>query len=269
MANENQPPATPPAAPPATPPAAAPDPAPQPPLPGVQPPAAAAPAAPPKKKGRKISELVARETEVMRRKLLKSFGVETEDELRARLAGPAAPGTPPAAAPAQPDPAVTRELETERKKATKLQEQLDETTAKMARIRTRARDQRMRSEVSAIAVRAGVADDHLEFAIERYKKAVVGLGDKIKAMSDQQGREWSAKFFQELRKTMPYLFTEPQAAPAPTVVPPSTAPPESRAPGEETPRPGTPPAPAVNVDEMTPEQFAAHRARVHGYRASH
>lgn len=251
MADEAAPvPGTPPAAPaaPATPPAT---PAP-PPVAAASgaPPAPATPPRPPKAKVPAnpppldqhpgFRKRLDQET---RRALRKKFEVETDEEVEAIVAaGKAArEGQPPAPAAA----AGGADVEKLRKQNRKLARVAEERKRKLVNARRRSRDEIVDLELRNEALRAGVGDDHSEFAIDLYKKAA-----RAAAAVDVNTIPDAGPFFTGLRAKHPYIFAG--AAPQPPVVlSPTTSPPESLQPGQLLPTqtpPGTAP-PQVNVDE--------------------
>lgn len=204
----------------------------------------------------------------VRRELRTRLGVETDEEveeiLAARAAGAPAAGSPP------PAPAATAAADREKERLRKENKKL----AKLAKIRKRkllaskrtSRDEVVDLQLHNSALRAGVSDDHIEFAIHQYKQAAAAAAAVDIATIPDEG-----PFFAGLRAKHSYIFTG--GAPLPTVpLSPTTAPPESLQPGGVLPTQaptGTRP-PALNVDDrdektgeykMGDRDFRSHLAR--------
>lgn len=185
---------------------------------------------------------------------------EAAELLAAR--GEAAPGAAPGAAPAAP--AVTAgESDRDRRKRIKLEEdnaklreRLTRQKDRTKRVRRNERDNTEAMEMRLNAVATGISDEHADFALELFRKAVA-------AMPEDKYPEPRA-FFAGLKAKRAYLFTG--GVPAERVpVPGSSAAPESRQPGGGQDEGGGGRAPApVDVDKMTAQEFKDYRERTYG-----
>lgn len=176
-------------------------------------------------------------------------------------AAPAA-GPAPSAAPAAPA-APAGESDRDRRKRIKLEEdnaklreRLTRQKDRTKRVRRNERDNTEAMEMRLNAVATGISDEHADFALELFRKAVA-------AMPEDKYPEPRA-FFAGLKAKRAYLFTG--GVPAERVpVPGSSAAPESRQPGGGQDEGGGGRAPApVDVDKMTAQEFKDYRERTYG-----
>lgn len=228
----------------------------QPPLPGVQPPAPAAP--PSKGKGKMVrmpeKVFVKRLKQEGRATAVAELGMtleEAKEKLR-RYEDVTARGAPA-------DPALRQELADLRSKVTTLETQIAEKDGRIREIKEKSQKLRMTAMIQGEAVASGVADEHMDFALDLYRKRCASLPEGERPPQPKA-------YFAELRKTRAYLFTNAPPGSAPTEVPavaPSSAP-------AGTP-PAAPAAPAAapggkKVEEMTPEEFSRHTYETYGTR---
>lgn len=229
------------------------------------PPASAAPPKPaakqPQKRGPEVripqaafKKRIEREAaaEIKRR-----LGVSIEEaEAMIRKGGGAAPGATSQGVADE----VVRKLQAENLKlkndAEKRRQEAAIAEKKRQREIARLRDRQIETELRYMAKSAGIVD--ADYACTLFARA---------AAKDTNIEP--EKFFAGLRQSHAYLFTAAPAAPAPEpTVPAATAPPESKQPGETTPPKPTPgesaTAPTVDVDKMSPSEFARH-TRSYGY----
>lgn len=263
--------APPPAADPPAPPPAPPAPAQQP-LPGVPPaasaPPPAAPQPPPGERKRekdilripqkKFAERVDR---ALNEKAKEVLGC-TVEEAKALLEA--------AKKQIPEDPNLKANLEKLQRKVARLAEKNKAAKERVGLIRARERDRRMKTELQAAMSRAGIVDEHMDFALDLFKKHVRSEGDRI-PKDAKELQSYTNSYFAGLRATRAYLFGEaaPAQPPARPVPPnrPSTAPPaDPNARREEPPSPrGAPPPPRQKtVDEMDPQEFARYRRAQYG-----
>jgi hypothetical protein len=238
------------------------------PAPAVAPVAAAAPATPPKGRGGpakieipsdEFAKRVQREAKsLLRRKI----GTDDIDEItalveRGRKATPAAAAA--AAVPGTPAPVVDPETERLRAKTRELEAQVEEERSRRRKVKNRARANEMDLRLRHSALVAGVKSDDVDYALERYKRAV-GVAPEGKApMPDA--------FWAELRKTQAFLFAGAAPAPAPVPLSPTSAPPEGAAAGE-APKPNgaAAPRPVDDVEKLDSKGFEDRTMNRYGYR---
>lgn len=146
------------------------------------------------------------------------------------------------------------EAEKLRKENARLAREKEDQKKKHAKELRRANDRVIEAELSALARAAGITQPrYINFAINDFAAAV-----------RQDPTLKPEAFFAKLRETDPAFFS---AAPPPPTVAATTAPPESPAQGETRPAPtpaGTPPV-APNVDDMSDQEFNAHRKKQYGF----
>lgn len=191
------------------------------------------------------------------RVIKKKLGISL-DEAIAKLAAsseppPApAPGGTPASAPPVRDKRVEKILSDNER----LTSRIEKLKKKVRKVRTAARDQVLDLEIKHDALRAGIKEADVDFAVNLFRQACLAGGENPPD---------TMPFFTGLRTSRSYLFID-GSAPPPVPLKPTTAPPESLAPGEEKPNQtptGTQP-PVPDVDKMTDQEFAAHKRR-HGW----
>lgn len=178
--------------------------------------------------------------------------VERGKKTPAAVAAPAA-GAP--AAVAGPDP----ELEKLRAQIREKDAALEEEKSRRRRVKARAREEAMDMRLRHSALSAGIVGDNVDYALDRYKKAVRTAPEGKAPMPDA--------YWTEMRKTQPFLFGAAAAAPAPVAVRGTTAPPEGAANGE-APRPAASGAPRVDrkIEEMNDKEFEDRTANRYGFR---
>lgn len=171
--------------------------------------------------------------------------------------GSANPPAPPSGAPA---PGSDREKEVLRKRVAKLLARVDAQKHKVVATKARARDHVVELELRMDALRAGILDEHADFALSQYRKAVQGA-------KDAESIQDPLPFFQSLRGGAPYLFAAAGAAPPVVTLRPTSAPPASNQPGGETPAPAAPgqKPPQVDAFKMSDEDWKRHKGS-YGFR---
>lgn len=260
---------------PAAPAPAAPAPAATPPAPVASAPAAPAPKKPPQQPPRggkfdedrldknphamkRIRKLAAKQaSELIQEKLGVSLDEAAELVKKAGAsldAGGGAPaGTPPA-------PGSDREKEMLRRRVAKLTARAEKQKRKVVATKTRARDTIVELELKMDALRAGILDQHSDFALEQYRKAV-------RNAKDAESIQDPLPFFQGMRAGSPFLFAAAGAEPPVVMLRPTSSPPVNGNPGAETPAPVTPgeKPPQVDAFKMDDEQWKRHRGS-YGFR---
>ena len=179
------------------------------------------------------------------------LGVTLEEAERLVKAGPAATPQPGQSADAA---ALMKANETLRREAEKVKRSNQDLERKYKKDTGRLKDKLVEQELRTEAVKAGVIE--VDYALFQFAKAAA-TGQVIDP----------AKYFADLKKTSPFLFSTPTTpTETPVEVPVTTAPPESLQPGGVLPTPVTPGSPTeTDVDKLTPTEFNARLRSKYGY----
>jgi len=213
-------------------------------------------------------ERIDRDAQAKIKKALGCTLEEAQELLKVQRAGGGAapaPGTPAApapgataapAAPARPN----AELEKLRREKADLERRTEALRAKVKKVKTRARDRLLETELRYSAVAAGIKADDADYAMGLYRA-------KVRATPQGEDVPDPDSFWPTLKAAKGYLFVD--GAPAREVpIRPTTAPPASKKPGEEVPpaRGAGAPAAEKGVMEMEPEEFGARTSNRYGFR---
>lgn len=159
-----------------------------------------------------------------------------------------------------PAPGSDREKELLRKRAAKLAARVELQKKKVVATKARARDHVVELELKMDALRAGIIDEHSDFALEQYRKTV-------RSAKDEASIPDAITFFRGMRGGAPYLFAATGAEPPIVTLRPTSAPPVNGQPGGETPTAVTPgqKPPQVDAFKMNDEEWKRHRGS-YGFR---
>ena len=158
-----------------------------------------------------------------------------------------------------------------RSKVSQTQGELSRTKRELATKGQELTDVEIERDIERTALAAGVRDT--DYGISLFKRHAAGLGDDVEPDCPA--------FFESLKKSKPFLFTEETvpAGPSPgaAAVPQNQDPaqpgatqagaPQSQIPDQPAPKPGPSgePPPEVNAEKMNPREFAEHTRKNYNY----